>query len=92
MAYYQDKMGKMKKRIQNGKRAPAEPITDAKLANDSAPSEAMVAHVRMVTSWIEGRKVSREEILAKLAEMRQRSIPKPGKTGDNVVRSNEHPP
>lgn len=80
----------MKKRIQNGKRGAA--ADDAPSADAGAPSEALVAHVRMVTSQIEGRKVSREEVLAMLAEMRQRSIPKQGKTGDSVVRSDEHPP
>lgn len=80
----------MKKRIQNGKRGAA--ADDASSADVGAPSEALVAHVRMVTSQIEGRKVSREEVLAMLAEMRQRSIPKQEKTGDSVVRSDEHPP
>lgn len=80
----------MKKRIQNGKRGTA--AADAPSVDAGAPGEALVAHVRMVTSQIEGRKVSRAEVLALLAEMRQRSIPKHEKTGDSVVRSDEHPP
>ena len=42
----------------------------------------MVEHVRMVTSMIEGRKVSRQEILRMLAEeeMRQHSIGGGGKS------------
>ena len=88
VAYYRDETGKMKKRIQNGKRGTGEGKPAE--ATGEGPSETMVEHLRMVTSRIEGRRVSREEILALL--LRQRSMSEGGKAGDNAGRSDEHPP
>lgn len=57
------------------------------------PNAEIVEHVRMVVSLIEGRPVSRAEIEAMLKKvLRQHRMPKPGKIGDSVVRSDEHPP
>jgi len=91
-AYYQDAIGKMKKRIQNGKRAGAK--TQPAAADDAergeGVSEAMIKHVQRVTSQIEGRQVSREEVLAML--LRQRSIPGSGPGGYAAAQPDEHPP
>ncbi len=91
-AYYDDAVGKMKKRIQNGKRAAAKasPAAAEDAERDEGVSEAMIKHVQMVTSQIEGRRVSREEVLAML--LRQRSMGEAKTNGDNAARSNEHPP
>ncbi len=93
VAYYQDEAGKMKKRIQNQKRPAVElfgPPVPAVSVPGRMPSEALLKHLQMVTTEIEGRPVSREEILAVIA--RQRSIPKPAETGDTARRPDEHPP
>ena len=94
VAYYQDGAGKMKKQIQNEKRAGAkaenEPAAAADAAGGEGVSEAMIKHVQRVTSQIEGRRVSREEVVAML--LRQRSMGETKPTGDNAARSNEHPP
>ena len=88
--------GKFKKKLQNGKRAKSK----AKLNSGNAPQEArqdpaldgrgfdagIVCHVRMVTSLIEGRRVSLIEILEMLARVvRQRSMER-GRRIDYVVR------
>ena len=77
----------MKKRMQNQKRGSAEPKPPAAAAA-GAPSEALIKHLRMVLSQIEGRPVSREEIL----QLRQRSLGEGGPAADNGARSDEHPP
>lgn len=94
VAFYHGRVGKILKRLQNGKRGTAKQALDAKVAEGApAPDEAMVEHVRMVTSLIEGRQVGRKEILAMLRKvLRQHSIGERGKIGDNVARSDEHPP
>jgi hypothetical protein len=88
VAYYQDETGKMKKRIQNGRRG-AQAAKPAP-ATGEGPSETLVEHLRVVTSRIEGRRVSREEILELL--LRQRSMVEGGKAGDDGRRPDEHPP
>lgn len=63
------------------------------VAADPIPTAEMVEHVRLVVSLIEGRPVSRGEIAAMLKKvLRQHRMPKPGKIGDSVVRSDAHPP
>ncbi len=62
-----------------------------------APTELwpvpMVAHVRMVSSLIEGRRVSWAEILAMLAKVfRQHSIGRRRKIDQTVAWLNENPP
>jgi hypothetical protein len=101
--YYRTKEGKLKKKIQNGKRGKAEAkITfgDGTRCNnkDLVPDEprfdaGMVSYLRMVTSLIEGRQVSVLEILAMLARaVRQHSIA-PRRRIDYVVQClNERAP
>lgn len=69
--------------MQNGKRKRQQIPSDGKKklspAAETLPAgydEKMVEHVRMVTSMMEGRKVTRQEVLNMLAreEMRQHSI------------------
>ncbi len=55
--------------------------------------EEMVAYVRMVTSLIEGRRVSREEVVQMLARVvRQRSIARRRRIDQIIVSLNEIPP
>ena len=90
-AYYADEHGKMKKRIQNGKRAAAKAVVPpAATGSEAGPSEAMVKHVQRVVSAIEGRRVSREEVLALL--LRQRSIGESAAGGYDTARPDERPP
>lgn len=82
--YYGTKEGKMKKKIQNGKRNQGEARTDhnhepdrvQRLEREGLRLKAgMAGYVRMVTSLIEGRRVSEEEIVEMLVRaMRQHSI------------------
>ncbi len=82
--YYGTEEGKTKKRIQNGKRRQSEARADPNLQRlrgeqverDGVRLHAvMVGYVRMVTSLIEGRRVSEEEIVEMLVRaMRQHSI------------------
>jgi hypothetical protein len=74
--YYATDEGKVKKRIQNGKRSQgnagpddkAQPVAgDRQLERDGIRLDAaMVGYVRMVTSLIEARRVSEEEIVEML--------------------------
>jgi len=75
-AYYRTKEGRYKKKIQNGKRrrqaADAQPRP---AAGDNEYPDKMVGHVRMVTSLIEDRIVSRDEIVMMLRRgVRQHSL------------------
>jgi hypothetical protein len=83
--YYRTEEGKLKKKIQNGKRRKAEAKAglgdgtwrdNADLAPDEPRVDAgMVRYLRMVTSLIEGRQVSLVEILEMLARaVRQHSM------------------
>ena len=85
VAYYRDKHGKIKKRSQNAKRRAQGRAADSeKDAEKNAPGEdtgegefnpGMVEHVRMVTSLIEGWRVSWEETLGMLEKaLRQHSL------------------
>jgi hypothetical protein len=87
VAYYRDETGKMKKRIQNGRRGEPKPAP-AETDGPGEPSEAMVKHLQRVLGAIEGRRVSREEVLA----LRQRSLGRWRAVMDNAVRCNERPP
>jgi hypothetical protein len=101
--YYRTEEGKLKKKIQNGKRG--KPETEAELGGGArvidgnlVPDERrfdsrMVSYLRMVTSLIEGRPVSVGEIVAMLQRaMRQHSIVRRRRI-DYVVRYlNEHAP
>ncbi len=92
--YYRGTEGRRKKRQQNSQRRAVTTVIAAKLvAAVPMPNAEIVEHVRMVVSLIEGRPVSRAEIEAMLKKvLRQHRMPKPGKIGDSVVRSDEHPP
>lgn len=83
--YYDTKEGKFKKKMQNGKRTKSK----AKSNSGNQPEETrrdlamggrkfdagMVCYVQMVTSLIEGRRASRDEILQMLARaVRQHSM------------------
>lgn len=85
MEYYGTEEGKIKKKMQNGKRSKSK----AKLNSGNQPEEIsrdlaldgrrfdadMVCYVRMVTSLIEGRRVRIDEILEMLARVvRQHSM------------------
>jgi len=90
-AYYGDEDGKVKKRIQNGKRTAAKAeVAPAASGAEAGPSEAMVKHAQRVVSAIEGRRVSREEVLALL--LRQRSMGESAGGGYDAARPDERPP
>jgi len=78
-AYYHTSEGKMKKKRHNGNRTPqapapadtAPPAQSAPLNLDQAEFDpGMVKHLRVATSLIEGRKVTRQEIV----EMLRRTV------------------
>ena len=93
----------MKKKMLNSKRrkhepepaAGKEPVVDGQATESEEPKldAAIVEHVRMVTSLLEGRKVSREEVVEMLKRtMRQHSIGRE-KRIDYILRSlKERPP
>ena len=94
--YYRGKEGQIKKRIQNGKRRVAVCPTDLPKVPISEPGgwpEPMLEHVQMVSSLIEGRRVSRREILEMLERvLRQHTIGRRRKIDQTVAWINEHPP
>jgi hypothetical protein len=89
VGYYGTEEGKMKKKIQNAKRgrkevvaSPADPpeIEKAKPSPEKKEwDEAAVSYIRQVTGLIEGRRVSREEIV----EMLERGVRQHGMEGGN---------
>jgi len=80
--YYGTEEGKTKKKIQNGNRSQGEACVDQRRLGDRQLKQdgmefdaATVGYVRMVTSLIEWRRVSEEEIVEMLVRMmRQHSI------------------
>ena len=98
VAYYRDPQGRKKKSALNQRRARTAapgPAADASVPPPGSAqwNEAMVEHVRMVSSWIEGRWVSRKEILTMLAKvLRQHTICRRRKIDQAVVWLKEHPP
>jgi len=101
VAYYRDPEGKKKKSALNQLRAKlsahgpgtATPRASVPKSGSAQWNEAMVEHVRMVSSWIEGRWVSREEILTMLAKvLRQHTICRRRKIDQAVAWLKEHPP
>jgi hypothetical protein len=90
--YYRGEVGKFKKRIQNGKRKA--PVKSAQPEPDSASWKAsMVEHVRMVSSLIEGRRVSRREVLEMLARvLRQHTMARRKRIDHTVAWLHENPP
>ena len=102
IAYYRDPTGKKKKSDLNQRRAvqaPAvRPQTDPPRVSVPKPrpakwNPAMVEHVRMVTSLIEGRRVSRRQVLAMLERvLRQHTMSRRRKIDQTVAWLNEQPP
>ena len=97
MSYYQDDCGKIKKKIQNRKRKsrviePEEEVVAVNVVEDEF-DRVVVEHVRMVTSLIEGRPVSRNETLRMLSKvMRQHSIGRRSRLDYIVLELNKNPP
>jgi hypothetical protein len=104
LAYYGTPEGKKKKSDLNQKRGrpksggqppPAPPPARvAVTGSSSAPCDPLLLeYVRMVVILIEGRAVSRAEILEMLRkDLRQRSPPKRRKSDQTVAWLHEHPP
>ena len=96
VAYYRGQEGQTKKRQQNGKRRPAVPPAQPPQQATEAPGQwpaPMVEHVRVVVSLIEGRRVSRGEVLEMLERvLRQHSLGRRRKIDHTVAWLNEHPP
>ena len=96
IAYYREKKGQIKKRIQNGKRRAAVGPTEPPKVPIGEPGgwpEPMLEHVQMVCSLIEGRRISRREILEMLERvLRQHSMCRRTKIDQTVAWLNEHPP
>lgn len=101
--YYRDPSGKTKKRALNGKRnAATGPGDQPTNLPDGVPSSRkgapgwnlpMVEHVRMVSSLIEGREVSRTEVLEMFKRvLRQHTMSRRRKLDHAVAWLNEEPP
>lgn len=107
--YYRSAEGKIKKRLQNSKRsrvagretsvAKEEPEPE-EAADESRSDEArgrwsepLVEHVRMVCSVIEGRRISRNEILEMLGKvLRQHRMARRRRIDHVVAQLNQNPP
>lgn len=100
VAYYQSEEGKKKKRDLNQRRrrpiAPNPPKQEAEAPSQAVACpwpEPVVEHVRVVVSLIEGRQVSREEILEMLAKvLRQQGLGRRRKIDHAVSWLHENPP
>ena len=98
VAYYRDPQGKQKKSALNQRRARTAapgPAADASVPPPGSTgwNQAMVEHVRMVSSLNEGRWVSRQEILEMLAKvLRQHTMCRRRKIDQAVAWLKEHPP
>lgn len=96
-AYYQDEKGKEKKRQQNAKRpkatVPAPPPT-LPVSEEPPPwPQPILEYVRMVTSLIEGRRVTLAEVLEMLTGvLRQHRMVRTRRIDQAVAWLNEHPP
>lgn len=101
-AYYRDPQGRKKKSALNqrrrsgvpGSRTPGAPSSDPVARNDSVRCRpALVEHVRMVVSLLEGRPVSHRQVRALLAKvLRQHRIPRRRKIDHTVAWLNKGPP
>jgi hypothetical protein len=95
--YYQSPQGKRKKSALNQRRKNPVPTPVAAEAPEPAPSPEipplLVGYVQRVVSAIEGRWVSREEILAMLAkEKRQHSMVRQRRMDQIIQSLHERPP
>ena len=101
-AYHRDPKGKRKKSDLNQRRprkycAPRPPSGPPRVSvpkrRPAKWNRAMVEHVRMVTSLIEGRRMSRRQVLEMLARvLRQLTIGRRRKIDQTVAWLNEQPP
>jgi hypothetical protein len=95
-AYYQDEHGKAKKRQQNAKRRQGVPasLPTAPLPEAAPPwPRPIVEYVRMVSSLIEGRRVSWAEVVEMLTRVvRQHRMVRTRRIDQIVAQLNEHPP
>jgi hypothetical protein len=94
-AYYATSEGKVKKKMQNGKRAQGGVRADANPPVPEAPQfpAGMVTYVAMVASLIEGRPVSEEEIVRMLLRaMSQHSMARRRRIDYVVAQLNQHGP
>lgn len=91
MEYYRTREGKIKKKIQNGRRSKKYPSVNAikdstreKLSHNAVEStfdEVTLNYLQMVTGLIEGRSVSMDEILLIVSKvLRQHSMERRGKS------------
>jgi len=95
VAYYATSEGKVKKKMQNGKRAQGGVRADVNPPAPEAPEfpAGMVGYVAMVASLIEGRPVSEEEIVGMLMRaMRQHSMARRRRVDYVVAQLNQHGP
>ena len=91
VAYYQEPEGKTKKAEQNAKRRKAVPRSGA--SDPLSVAEPVLKHVQVVVSLIEGRPVTRREILEMLARvLRQHSMVRRRKVDQAVDWLNANPP
>jgi hypothetical protein len=98
-AYYRTKEGRDKKRTLNQKRylvyhdEASEPEAKEEAMAEESSKESIIEHVRMVTSLIEGREVSLEEIKEMLKKKeRQRSLTRRRRVEYIVDHLNKDPP
>jgi len=91
-AYYRTESGRIKKRIQNEKRQNGCRVGPVAAAAELCPA-VMVAYLQMLIGLIEGRRVSRGEILELVARvLRQRSMARRRRIDHIVAWLNEQPP
>ena len=101
-AYYGDAEGKVRKSLINQRRPAKAPATRPPSEPPGVPaprlsplkgSPEIVEHVRVVASLIEGRRVSRRQVLAMLAKnLRQHSMVRRRKIDQAVAWLNKEPP
>lgn len=96
VAFYRTPEGRVKKKIQNSKRRRVEstPPVDKPAGKESLGlSGETVSYLQMVVSLVEGRRVSRDEILEMMARvLRQHSIAHRSRRDYFVWYLNKHPP
>lgn len=91
VAYYQEPEGKIKKAIQNAKRR--QPVPPAPPPGPRPCPEPILEHVQRVVSLIEGRFITRPEILAMLLRvLRQHSMVRRRRIDQAVDWLNANPP
>jgi hypothetical protein len=96
VAYYREPEGKIKKRRLNSRRSResvSEPAEAPCEPREPCWSEPLVEHVRVVCGLIEGRQVSREEVVEMLVEvLRQHSMARRRRADHLVAQLRQNPP